>query len=432
MSDSRRTVVMFAVLLFAAFSGLFLFATGTYLAITRYWFVYTGLTPFGDAGFVTAQLECWRAGVDVYTVNPCDGGGRINVYPPLWLRLWFIPGGPAAGVPFALAIVGLFIASLSVLPKFERKSDIVLLLLAVGSPAVAYGVERGNVDLAVFALAAASIPCLERTVAWRAVGYALILFAALLKLYPAALLILAVRERPRVSNVLTAAALMVFVAYGWIWHDELVRMLHNIPQPRPEDDGLGGNRLAQGLVAAGGRLWHGLPTDFYAQRGLTMGTLGLLALGAAGVLRRLMRDGFADAFAVLTTREALCFVAGAALFCGCFITGASLPYREVVLLLTLPGLARLRRIPGLPRLVRATAWIVIGLLWSVPFGDALEGAFGAMTDAGWPLPTFAFWLGREVLWWWVFAVMIGGLVCFARQARAGSARTAVLVPMLAR
>jgi hypothetical protein len=53
--------------------------------------------------------------------------------------------------------------------------------------------------------------------------------------------------------------------------------------------------------------------------------------------------------------------------------------------------------------------------------------FGDMTDAVWHVPSFAFWIAREVLWWWVFAVLISGLLCFARLARGEHQAVSVMV-----
>jgi hypothetical protein len=423
--NSKAIIVLFATALFAIFAALWLLDPGAYLAIMRHWIDIPRGAPFGDAAFIVGQLECWRAGVDVYVTNPCDIDHRINVYTPLWLRLWFLPASRQAIMPFGAAIVACFIAALAALPKIERKSGIALLLIAVASPPVAYGVERGNIDLLMFAVSALAIICLEGPALARVAGYALIMLAALLKLYPAVLLVLLLRERPKFGNALALGALVILGAFALGWRDELIRMFHNIPQPAFHDDGLGGSRLADGLVQLGGRLLAlfndeatAAPARFYAQRGAVMGLVGLLTLGFAALARWLARPGaLPDAFAALNQREQLCFVAGGALFCGCFITGNSVVYRETLLLFALPALFRFQHGTSLPGVVRITGWVTVGLMWSVPLGDAVQAMVGDMTDTAWHAPSFAFWIAREVLWWWVFAVMVSGLLCFARLAR---------------
>jgi len=421
---SSKVVVAFAAALFASFTALYLLDAGAYLELMRYWMPYRLTVPFADAAYIEAQLQCWRAGVDVYATNACDMYGRVQAYSPLWLRLWWLPASRDFIAPFGLAIVAGFIASLAVLPKIQRKSDIALLLLAVASPVVGYGVERANVDLIMFALAALTILCLERSPPARAMGYALIMVAALLKLYPAVLLILVVRERPRVAIGLMLGALIVSDAFTMGWQGELIRMMHNVPQPKFNEEGLGGRRLADGiavLLRDGVGLLNGGATagtdNLDAPRGAILGILAQLTLGVAMLSRSLVRSGaLPDAFETLTRREQLCFVTGAALFCGCFITGNSNIYREALLLFTLPALFRFRHMTSLPWSVRMTGWLTIGLMYTMLPVLLVEAASGRMTEAVLPFPTFSFWLCREVLWWWVFTVMVSGLACFARQA----------------
>ena len=71
---------------------------------------------------------------------------------------------------------------------------------------------------------------------------------------------------------------------------------------------------------------------------------------------------------------------------------------------------------SLPWSVRMTGWLTIGLMYTMLPVLLVEAASGRMSDAVLPFPTFSFWLCREVLWWWVFTVMVSGLACFARQA----------------
>src|SRR5580658_10230590 len=126
-ASSKVLVVAFAAALFASFTALYLLDAGAYLELMRYWMPYRLTVPFADAAYVEAQMQCWRAGVDVYATNVCDMYGRVQAYSPLWLRLWWLPASRDFIAPFGLAIVAGFIASLAVLPKIQRKSDIALL-----------------------------------------------------------------------------------------------------------------------------------------------------------------------------------------------------------------------------------------------------------------------------------------------------------------
>src|SRR5665213_2504379 len=79
----------------------------------------------------------------------------------------------------------------------------VVMVLAIFSTMSVFALERGNVDLVVFALVVLAGHLARRGAIVRGLGYAVIVFAALLKYYPIVALIVALRERPR--RVLTVA-----------------------------------------------------------------------------------------------------------------------------------------------------------------------------------------------------------------------------------
>ena len=406
---------LFASALFAAFTLLYFFDYADYLRIMRVWMVYLLPNPFADTAFITAQLECWRLGTDVYTRNPCDVAGRVMVYSPLWLRLFFLPGGQAATVPLALASIAGFIASLTVLPRGSGKTGTVLLMAGIASPATAYAVERGNVDLLIFILAAIAVLCAERSARVRLIGHAAIVFAGLLKFYPIVMLVMIARERPKTAMLLELAAVVIVALFAYVWMDELARMLPNIPRPGYDADAVGGRRLAEALIVIAGL--GGMPVRARA----IMVALTVLLVIAAIFAHRLARDTrFAAAVRALSGRETLCLAAGAALFCGCFVAGSSLVYREVLLLFAIPALARFSAAAALPGPVRAAAWIMVALMWAVPLTDAAGQFFGNMDGDTWPPVTFALWLLCEAAWWWIFTLLGAALLCFARLSRAAS------------
>jgi hypothetical protein len=418
--------VVFALLLLAAVAGLCWLDRDLYLSVMRAWMVHPMPNPFADTAFITAQLECWRTGVDVYVTNPCDPFGRIMVYSPLWLRLWFLPGGQAATVPLGFSLILGFIFSLGVLPRVRGKAGMFALLLAIASPATVFAAERGNVDLLVFALAAVAILCADRASPARLTAYAPILAAALLKFYPFAMFALIVRERPRVATVLEMGTLAVTAAFIWIWHGELALALRNIPRPEYGFDAVGGRRLAEALVVLAARIsglvhaGHGWPIyDFHARPLAIMATFAAL-LGAAGAAAWTLTRGQRpeNAFRALNTRETLCLVIGAALFCGCFALGASYDYREIVLLFAIPALARFSRDKALAWPMRWALWATVALMWNAVSIDRANQAFGAMDGDKWPVPTFIVWLAGEGLAWWVFTILLAALLLFARSSRA--------------
>ena len=274
-------------------------------------------------------------------------------------------------------------------------------------------------DLLIFALAAVAILCLERSTLVRLVGYAVIGFAGLLKLYPFVMLVTAVRERRAILTVLEIATVALIAASIWAWRDEFALMLPAIPRPDYGEPGFGARRLAEALVALAGVSSSG-PVRPGAIRA-AQGVLEILALGAAILTAR--SAGFATASATLTTRERLCLIAGAALYCGCFLTGVSLMYRAVMLLFVIPAQSRFLGV-AVAWPVRAPVWATLFLMFvMIPLGEVAR-RFGLIGDAAWPAPTLAVWLAGEAAAWWIFIVLGASVIGFLR-APADSNRLAM-------
>jgi hypothetical protein len=71
---------------------------------------------FLDTDAILAVIECYRRGIDVYVVNPCDVLGRMHVYTPLWFRLEALPIDTSWTPVVGCALVLVFAMSLSLLP----------------------------------------------------------------------------------------------------------------------------------------------------------------------------------------------------------------------------------------------------------------------------------------------------------------------------
>ena len=203
----RFGVPALATVSFLAFALVHAIDRPVYFAVLRSIHVHPFPRPFLDARFVTAQVECWSRGVDVYVRNPCDPLGRTLDYSPLWLRLPFLARSDGATPVFGLAIDLAFLAALFGLPwRLAGAFDAVVAVGAVMSWATIFAIERGNTDLLMFAAAVLFAHLSTRSAPARIAGYALILCVGLLKFSPLSLLALLVREPARRSRFNTECA----------------------------------------------------------------------------------------------------------------------------------------------------------------------------------------------------------------------------------
>ena len=181
---------------------------------------------FLDLRSLTSAWECERRGIDVLPVNPCDPRGRPANYPSLWLLPAPLGLGDGATVPLGIGLAVLFfVSALAVAGPLTVRGG-VLYGIALCSPAVMLGVERGNPDLFIFCLLTAALLALERGPALRVLGAALLVLATLLKFYP----VFAWGVLVRRSVAITAALLAVVGAYVLVTIDEVRTILDIVPK----------------------------------------------------------------------------------------------------------------------------------------------------------------------------------------------------------
>lgn len=256
-------------------------------------------------------------------------------------------------------------------------------------------------DVLIFVAVVAAVPLLGGGLAARTAAYGVFLAVGLLKFYPLVLLGLLVRETPRVALGLGVAVLAVVAVAVLPMAGEYGRAIANI-LPTPAFTGtFGGRHLALGLA----QLWPG--------HGVAAALVGVLvALVAVVVAVRVAADAaMVAAMNALPRRHAdLCLV-GAMLTLGCFLAGESVEYRAIFLVLAMPALLRLG---GRIRLFMVSAGIVAWLLW-----DPLVRRVVAWLAPGGEVPSvpgLVVWAVRELLWWWVAAVLAGLIVGLLHRA----------------
>lgn len=313
----------------------------------RVWNVQVAVQKFLDSQVIAAGASSWRDGYDPLRFNPHDIGHRPMNYPRVWQTLFVFGFEQKHAEAFGWTLAALLL--LGVLLAFPALSwgEAVAVGLAVFSPAVLLGVERGNTDLAVFFVLAAALAL--PSAAWRTTS---VVVAFALKLFPlagaAVLLGQARRTALWCGAVLTIFAAMYVVAN---WVD-----LRLISAGTPRD-----TWLSYGWAVLPLRVGRLSPTAGAVAVVLawTMIVLvawrALRARAAAGEVE-FGADAALDAFRV-----------GAACYAGTFLLGNNFLYRLVFVILALPRLWRWARGGAL----RGSAWLGLvasfASLWLLEF-----------------------------------------------------------------
>jgi hypothetical protein len=394
------------LVLFLALVVLFLCHPVVYSEVLYFWGIVPYRWPFIDLHYILASVSCWRQGIDVYVSNICDVEHRPYAYSPLWLRATFLPTTEWAK-PLGVTLALCFILSLLYLPASRRAREFVLFLLAVISPTVVFALERANADVIMFLFCTGAGISLLFNRARRFLGYALIMTAGLLKFYPLTLLILVVREHLRTAIIIIPVAIGIIYTFVYYYGHELSEMLPNIPVGNYFYDMFGARNLPYGLAEVVSGHWQ-FVYEYYHPRVL-LAFLNVLALAYAVNIGR--RPDVQEALAALSQRHLIFLMIGSLLIIGCFLAGQSAGYREIHLLFALPGLLMLSRSGSElknPPIFFVASIVVILLMWKDFLRRVVK--FIAMTvfDAS-DIPNIVFWLGRELVWWWLIG-LLGGLV----------------------
>jgi Glycosyltransferase family 87 len=354
--------------------------------------------PFLDIQAVLAAAQCRRLGIDVYLTNPCDALGRVHVYSPLWLAITprFLDTASTTAVGLTLDLM--FILSLTVVIRPAGWREVPILALITLSPMTVYALERANCDLVIFLLVVAGCVLARVARPWRFGAYSTFLVAGLLKYYPLVLLVLMVRERRRDALILASLAALILVGLVGFDHAELRKALANIPALSYFTDSFSARNLPFGVAD------NLFGPHLRGAAGLLL-LASLAAIGAARTLRtaRLLNVGVLD----LGSVEGECLVVGALLVTACFFAGQNIDYRGIFFVLVMSGLVRLHRLAADRKIRRFLAQMIAAVLclaWEEPVRDAVHRIAAVIFSGGVGLRIeVMFWVGAELMWWWLIA-----------------------------
>jgi hypothetical protein len=384
-----------------------------YFALLDYWGAAPFRFPFLDMHAVTSAVECHQLGFDVYVQNPCDALQRVHGYSPLWLWLSVLPISTAWDTALGLGTDLLFLMALPFLPPGRGWWQTTVITLGTVSSVVMFALERANVDVIIFLLAMLAVRLTRGSAPLRMLGYAVAMFAGMLKFYPITLLILAIRERLGVFIAIGLIASAAVVLWFALDSTEILRSMANIPTTQYFDEFVFGVR----------DLPYGLAQTLNWPRTAAAGLLAGLLVGMTAMAAALAgRDETAARLHRLTEAEASYLLVGCALLIGCFLAAQNILYRSIFFLFVLPGLTALVRpdrrcrIDGL--CVGATAAIIV-LMWNETVRTLLSGALQWAGVSAGPngIAHFAIWLVREAIWWTIVVILAALVLGLLRTSR---------------
>jgi hypothetical protein len=322
-----RIVVVTMVLTYLAVVGISSFFTDYRTFWARYLGVNAHRVLFTDLELLPTALVCAEHGYDPYVANPCDPFGHLFNYPRVWLWLTAAFGfTPERVYFFGVGLAILFFASVVISVGKLTPAEGLITGLLLCSPAMMFGVERGNVDLFVFSLVAIAL-LLARRGAPSTTVYAPLLTAAMLKLFPAAAFCISLRE-PTWKRKLTAMVLAVlFGVYAYWFRNDMLRIAANTLTSMHDSFG---SIVIFTMVR---RAWF--PHSDLAWKILRLGcyaAVGACLLGAFFLARRIP----VPAEKVSSSLDS--FRAGASIYVAAFALGSNWDYRLIFVLFTLPQL----------------------------------------------------------------------------------------------
>ncbi|MBB5372619.1 hypothetical protein [Acidocella aromatica] len=402
-----------AAALYGLFMLLFFAAPRGYAALLGLLDPIPNLYTFTDLMAVLQAGACWKAGVNVYLPSPCMHGGVYN-YAPMLLRIADLGIGPALRMPLGLASGVLFLLVSLGLPPARGWGGVVWRCLGLCSGDVMLALNTANLDVLIFVLLVAGLLLLLRA-RLAALGYALFTLAAAMKLYPAVLLGLVLRERRRFIVLMTLVLAAAGGVYLWAYGAGTARAIDILPGGLPFRAVFGAMNVPFGLALLAFLPVHTLEPDqaaFFAALSYPFVPLYIVVaqklLVLAGIVSALqLAPRYQEELRGLSESEHLFLLAGAILVGFCFCAAQNLDYRAIFLLLTLPGLMRLRAAEAAD--LRFLPVAVLLLLW--------EGLFRHLAGmVGYAAQVLA-WGVREYLWWWVVVRLLALCVCWLRTLR---------------
>ncbi len=323
------------------------------------------LSPaFADLRSITHALDCVANGVDPLTTNACDPFGRPFNYPSIWLRLGVLGISSASTDVIGFLFMALFWASLLLIYDTRTTASGLVAFAAAISPPVLLGLERGNIDVFIFATSVITVYFLAKRTGIGAtlVQCATIACLAVLKIYPIAIATILARRRWGFTGIALTGALAAIGLLGLDGPEGLKTIARNTPN---------GTALSYGalpiFLSAND---HGLLPEVFTSDTLHLISAGTaLALAGIAILVALRQPGILRGILPgldLASPNGAIALACVSIFCFSFLLGSNFDYRLIFLLGILPVLLAAHESEGRADTMIAPATIVL-FLWASRF-----------------------------------------------------------------
>ena len=289
------------------------------------------LSPsFADTRTLTVALESHLAGEQIWQPNARDPWERPFNYPRVWLLLENLGINQSHTNLIGLGLAVIFFVCLWRLARGLSLKEGLYFSLLVFSPVTMFAVERGNIDLLMFAMLTAAVMLLDLRNTYKLAGSAaLIMVAAIAKLFPFFGIALFWSLPKRTCLKVTAICSALFGGYLLLTMSDL-KLISNAT-PRPTFLGYGSDVILASVLG------NGTLTMMVSK------IVFLLLLGAIW-LRLRKSDPVLPATALDNAEEPSfelnCFRVGASVYLGTFLLGNNWDYRLVFLLLIVPQCLR--------------------------------------------------------------------------------------------
>lgn len=317
--------------------------------------------PFFDMHVINDYAACASIGVDPYAPHACNVD-NFNI-PPVWLWLGFLGIMGSDSVWLSASLIG-FAAIVTIL-LFQGRSwqHGAFGLGAILSPSVMMGVERGNLDILIFALVGAAALAYDERRVGRAYGAVILLCAGiLLKLIP----IFCVSLGARFSRASLAFVLAIAVPSA-IYLVVVINYIFLIQQNVPTTFILSYGYKAIFLGLDHIRSEAGLGPIGLADTWVPAATAGAVIIGAICFAISSHRKRAEPFCSVDTSIAGTAFLFGAGIYCGTFLLGTNFVYRLMFLILCIPQLQdwqiKEREIGKPPGAGVGLYGMVLGVLW---------------------------------------------------------------------